>query len=696
MNRTLQGIRILLIALVTGGLLLFGGTSETRAAGLLIAEGGLGGRLEIEEQMVDVTIDNGIAVTHVSQVFRNQEDRIVEALYTFPVPEGASVANFSMWIGGKEVVGEVVEKERAREIYNSYKRVQRDPGLLEQVDFKSFEMRIFPIAARAEQRVQITYYQELEWDADWATYVYPLATTTRSAMDSTIQGRFGLTLEIESEVPIVGAESPSHPDEFAFASEKDQRTVRASYEIAAGDLSRDLVIAFQTRRPMSGMDLIASKQPGEDGFFLLTLTAGDELGASRDKGMDYAFLLDISGSMDDAGKLGLSRGSLDAFVKALSKKDRFDIITFNAGANSLFNRLQEVNEGTQRQANDFLNAQRAKGGTFLEPALREAFTRKDPDRPLNVVILSDGMTEIRERQTLLRLSRERPSSTRIFAIGVGNDVNRPLLEQLAEQAGGLAAFVSRGDNFTRAAKSFRRKLLRPIASDLKMTFEGGGLYDLEPMQAPSLFHGAPVRWYGRYRNPGEAKIVLRGNIGGEPFERVLELDLPGDEAERPEIERMWARKRIDRLMKQIDRDGTRTDWVDEIVNLGEGFSIVSEYTSFLVLENDAEYQRWKIERRNGRRIQRDRDAQRRSRDRLSKMRSKSLDIGPVEEVEPAPELARNTPGPTRPSPRPTRSSSPSTRSMDFGLGGGAIDPFSALLAAGLAAGAWGARRRRKS
>src|SRR5690606_17327249 len=122
------------------------------AAGLLIAEGGLGGELKIIEHTAQVTINNGIAVTEVTQVFQNQENRQVEALYTFPVPAKASVSNFSMWIGGTEMVGEVVEKERAREIYNSYKQQRRDPGLLEQVDYKTFEMRIFPIEALAEQR----------------------------------------------------------------------------------------------------------------------------------------------------------------------------------------------------------------------------------------------------------------------------------------------------------------------------------------------------------------------------------------------------------------------------------------------------------------------------------------------------------------------------------------------------------------
>jgi len=163
-----------------------------RAAGLLIADGGLGGVLEVKEHDVQVTINNGIAVTRVTQVFHNTEKRQVEALYTFPVPKGASVANFSMWINGKEMVGEVLEKQRAREIYNSYKQVRRDPGLLEQVDYRTFEMRIFPIGPEADQKVQITYYQELDYDHDTATYVYPLATVTRKGVDARTTGKFAI------------------------------------------------------------------------------------------------------------------------------------------------------------------------------------------------------------------------------------------------------------------------------------------------------------------------------------------------------------------------------------------------------------------------------------------------------------------------------------------------------------------------
>src|SRR5881394_387655 len=180
------------------------------AAGLLIADGGLGGVLEIKEHDVQVTINNGVAVTKVTEVFRNTENRLVEALYTFPVPRGASVASFSMWINGKEMVGEVLEKKRAREIYDSYKQARRDPGLLEQVDYKTFEMRIFPIAPGAEQKVQISYYQELDFDHDWATYVYPLATATRKGVDARTTGRFAFALDLKSAVPITTLDSPSH------------------------------------------------------------------------------------------------------------------------------------------------------------------------------------------------------------------------------------------------------------------------------------------------------------------------------------------------------------------------------------------------------------------------------------------------------------------------------------------------------
>src|SRR5438067_1779755 len=220
---------------------------RAKGAGLLIAENGFGGELELKEHSVHVAINNGVAVTEVTQVFVNNQNRVLEALYTFPVPKGASVANFSMWINGKEVVGEVLEKKRARQIYDSYKQTRRDPGLLEQVDFRTFEMRIFPIGPGAEQKVQITYYQELDFDHDWATYVYPLATVTRKDVDSRATGKFALALDVKSAVPITALESPSHGDAFVVAKHSDSY-FQASLETPGGSLARDIVLACHLSR----------------------------------------------------------------------------------------------------------------------------------------------------------------------------------------------------------------------------------------------------------------------------------------------------------------------------------------------------------------------------------------------------------------------------------------------------------------
>ena len=397
--------------------LLAGTAGVAHGAGLLIADGGLGGVLEVQEHSVRVMINNGVAVTEVTQVFRNTENRQVEALYTFPVPKDASVAGFSMWINGKEMIGEVVEKQRAREIYNSYKQVRRDPGLLEQTDYKTFEMRIFPIGPQAEQKVQICYYQELDIDDDWATYVYPLATTSRTAVDSRTKGKFGLTVEIKSEIPIAAVESPSHKNDFVVAKHTETYH-QASMETKGGDLNRDVVLACRLARPRTGIDVVASRRSGEDGTFCLTMTAGEEL-TEKQTGMDYVFIIDSSGSMADDGKLGLSRGSVEAFIKSLGGEDRFEIVTFNVTANPLFKALQPASDDSRSKADAFLRSQTARGGTVLRPAIATAFQYGNPDRTLNVVILSDGMAEQEERATLLEMSRSRPRNARIFCVGVG-------------------------------------------------------------------------------------------------------------------------------------------------------------------------------------------------------------------------------------------------------------------------------------
>jgi Ca-activated chloride channel family protein len=482
---------------------------------------------------------------------------------------------------------------------------------------------------------------------------------------------------------------------------------QASLENRDGDLSRDLVLVYQLERPHTGLDLVTSKHPGEDGYFLLTLTAGKELEGATG-GCDYVFVLDVSGSMEHDGKLAMSRGSIERFIEALDDGDGFELITFNISSQAMFGALKPATAESKTQAAEFLRSQRAVGGTVLRPAIEAAYRYRQEDRPLNVVVLSDGMTEQREQAELVQLMAQRPQGVTVFCVGVGNEVNRPLLTQLAHDAGGLAAFVSADDDFQRQAQAFRRKLTRPAAKDVKIAFNGGEVYDLEPPTLPNLFYGQPIRLYGRYRASGPAKVHITAEVLGSPLDQTIEVSLPASDEANPQIDRMWASHRVARLMDENRSAGTNSH-ADEIVRLCEGYSIVSEYASFIVLENDAEYKRWQIERRNVTRVERDRAAQLALRTKLDQLRQQAAaQLGPAADSQaassatttsptgtgPAADSSANFTGAT-PSPAPVAPPQQASRGWDISMpsgGGGAIDPVTALLAAGLAGLGFAARR----
>jgi Ca-activated chloride channel family protein len=302
---------------------------------------------------------------------------------------------------------------------------------------------------------------------------------------------------------------------------------------------------------------------------------------------------------------------------------------------------------------------------------------------------------------LINAIAKRPSNSRIFCVGVGNEVNRPLLGRLARDAGGLAAFLSRGDNFVRQAQAFRRKLTKPAMRNVSVDFKGGEVYDLFPSKMPSLYHGAPVRVYGRYRKTGPANVNLTAEVSGREVSMKTEMTLPDKNADNPEIQRMWAWQKTQELLRNPKPHGR--DIQEEVVRLGEGYSIATEYTSFIVLENDAEYKRWKIDRSNALLVARDRDARARLGKRLEGMRNEALAaLGPqgttgnngskpASGAKATPNRSNNQGAPATNQTRPTNSS-PSRRPFGGGGGGGPVGPISLAVIAALAIGA---RRRRK-
>ena len=277
--------------------------SPAEASGLLIPTGG-NRSLAIQSQKVQVSINNGVAVTTVTQLFKNDSPQPLEALYTFPVPREASVSNFSMWINGKEVIGEVLERQRAQQIYRQVTRVERkDPGLLEQVDYKTFEMRVFPVPARGTQQIQITYYQPVDYDSGFGTYVYPLEMKKGAVTE--LEGEFSVIVDMKNDIPMKRVYSPSHGDALVTAEMKPGH-YRASIENAKGNLDRDFVLVYELHRERMGINMITSRDKGDDGYFMLFVTPGPQFDEPK-KQINATLVLDVSGSMNVAGKLDVAR-----------------------------------------------------------------------------------------------------------------------------------------------------------------------------------------------------------------------------------------------------------------------------------------------------------------------------------------------------------------------------------------------------
>ena len=228
-----------------------------RAAGLLKPVGGRDSGATIKTHSVEVTLNNGFAQTVVDQVFGNAAGSDFEACYSFPVPKSASLSELSLWIDGKEVLGEVVEKKRARAIYEQQVQQGKQTALAEKDDFKTFDIRVGRVKAGQDTRVRLVYYQPLEIDLNVGRYVYPLAEggvdEERIAFwttDDRVREAFSFKLKLKSAFPVKEARMPGYDQtaQITKSGEAEGQTVYdAVLEVKEGGatLSRDIVFYYR-------------------------------------------------------------------------------------------------------------------------------------------------------------------------------------------------------------------------------------------------------------------------------------------------------------------------------------------------------------------------------------------------------------------------------------------------------------------
>ncbi|MEW5826923.1 MAG: VIT domain-containing protein [Candidatus Bipolaricaulota bacterium] len=550
----------------------------TQADGILLPDDPGLGPFDIVFHDVEVTIRDGIVTTRVDEIFRNSSLVEREARYIFPLPPGAVVSEFTLWIDGQAVEAELLGAEEARSVYEDYVRRATDPALLEYIGRDTLMARIFPVPASGERRIQISYSELLSLDSGAYRYRYPLDTERFSA--SPIE-RVTISVELSTTLPLAAVYSPTHDLNVV---RRTDGTAVASYETHDARPADDFVLYYTVGLDVVGTSILTYRVPGEDGFFLFLATPPQgEAGDTLPK--DLVFVLDRSGSMQGE-KFRQAQEALAFILANLGSADRFALLSFSSSVDAFATKLCDATEIPSAQA--WVWGQEAAGSTDIDAALRAALSLFDgSDRPRFLIFLTDGEptagvvdpVRIAERALAANVS-----DARLFVFGVGYDVNTVLLDQLARENRGTTAYVLPEEDLELVLSGFYRKIASPVLANPVLAVDGVGVYDVLPAVLPDVFRGSQLVALGRYRGEGEARVTLSGDQSGLPLEISSTHLFPSSSLVEPTLARLWAGRKVATLLEQIRLYGEDKELVDEVIAWSERYGIITPYTSFLVEE----------------------------------------------------------------------------------------------------------------
>src|SRR5438132_1717420 len=555
-----------------------------RANGLLIPEEKNVPPLAMLDHHVTISMEDQVAVTRVEQTFRNHTDRQLEATYVFPVPKGASVNKFTMWVNGKEVSGEMLEAAKARQIYTDIVRRTQDPGLLEYMGNNLLRMKVFPILPRSEQKVALNFTAVATRDADLVEYIYPLKTDGKAT--STLP-EFAIQATIKSQQPIQNMYSPTNAINVTRPSDREalvkfdrnQALLDKDFQLFYATGDKDIGFTTLTHRPISK----------EKGFFFLMISPRIELPKDQVIPRDMVMVLDTSGSMRGP-KMDQARRALKYCLDNLNPNDRFGVLNFATTVNRYRDSLADASKEQVEQAKKWVDMLESTGGTAINDALAAAleFRGSDSSRTFTIVFFTDGQPTIGEtnvdRITKNVMTRN-TANTRIFTFGVGDDVNATFLDQLAEQTRAVSTYVRPAEDIEAKVSSLYTKISHPVLANLKLS--AGNDVHLEetyPPQLPDLFQGGQLLVLGRYSGQGHAALKLNGTVGKEAREFVYEVNFPDKtNDDRIFVEHIWVRRKVGYLLDQIRANGESKELVQETIALAKKYGIATPYTSYLIM-----------------------------------------------------------------------------------------------------------------
>ena len=575
----------------------FEGTSNNESIGSLICN--IDGRntpLTVGFHKVKVEIRDQIARTTIEESFVNHTGTRLEGVFHFPLPQDASISGFGMWINGELIEADVVEKQRAREIYETILRERRDPGLLEWTGGNIFKARVFPILPHSEKRIKIVYTQVLPLRANRYRYSYGLAS---EMLKKTPLRELSLEVLVNSALPLKRVSCSTHE----VRSQQTSHSANIEFTAQEYTPTRDFEVVCEVDARQSDVVVVPHRR-GDDGYFLVQLTPPTGEGSWQREvipdgsPLDLLLVCDTSASMDSQKRK--QQGQFVTSVLAtLGPRDRFNLAACDVNCDWLHDTPVEPTEDAIAGAIGWLDERISLGWTDLDRMATSVLKRLSDTT--HVVYIGDGVVTAGDAdpQTfanrLKRLTGDQRMGT-FHAVSIGSSFESRVLKAVARIGGGSVRHIVGKQTPQQVAFELLNEIAQPGLRNLKVEFRGLQVAAVYPDSLPNLPAGTQQILVGRYLPQGEeqaGEIVITGERGGERVSFNSRLKLADAETGNSFIPRLWARAHLDQLLEE----GTSTLVQDQIIALSEEFHIITPYTSLLVLETDEDRERFGVKRR---------------------------------------------------------------------------------------------------
>ena len=573
--------------------------SSTFAIGALYARmagtSGTSSPLWISNYEADVTITDQIAVTHVDETFENDSNIQMEGIFIFPLPDNAIVTELALWINGQRVVGSVMQSDTAQAVYNSVVSKSIDPALLQYLGNNVFKLSVYPIQAAGNpmstRRIEITYAELLPLNAGQVEYTFFMKAVN---MSSKPVGTALVTFDLTSQKNIVSITSPTHSaPELSIAKQSDTHYIgTCGNENTLSETDFKLDYQFQnTAYALNVLTYVPSGMffdtTGDNPYFLLWITPPD---SAKPIKKNITFIADISSSMDGT-RIAQLKQSLIAMVDTLAPTDMFNILAFSTAVQNFQPNLVLANTANKTAAIAFVNQLTAMGLTNMQDAFEAAFQSAWDDTSMNgIVFLTDGMPtwpDTNSSAILDSVAVYNKKQVNIFTFGIGDQANSGFLKNLANNNNGIATMIASDDSISSIMINFMHTISYPLIKNITMNYGGLQTSDVLPNTMPNLYAGKQLTLLGRYTKSGQYPITFDGTRGSDSVILTQNLTFPSPAENQPFVPRMWASAKIDWLLNEIAMYGVKPELKNAVIALGIKYSIITPYTSMLVLETNS-------------------------------------------------------------------------------------------------------------